>query len=117
MGESCPEHTSRNMKSFLAIPLLASLALARPDSPPPSYAPAAPAYPDEPAKYTYSYAVMTTIPTITSEPMRRGTGTLPPVLTTSPCPTVVSRRSLTREKLSTQRSSLTALQPPHTSPV
>merc|ERR1719420_1776870 len=38
------------MKSFLAVPLLAAVTLARPDSP-------APAYPDEPAKYTYSYSV------------------------------------------------------------
>eukprot|EP00091_Calanus_sinicus_P020617 TRINITY_DN572_c0_g1_i8.p1 TRINITY_DN572_c0_g1~~TRINITY_DN572_c0_g1_i8.p1 ORF type:complete len:121 (-),score=47.63 TRINITY_DN572_c0_g1_i8:90-452(-) len=45
------------MKTMLSLSLLATLALARPDSPPPSYAAAAPAYPDEPAKYTYSYAV------------------------------------------------------------
>merc|ERR1712150_390172 len=57
MGESCPEHSTINMKSFLAVPLLAVVALARPDSPPPSYGAAAPAYPDEPPKYSYSYSV------------------------------------------------------------
>ena len=35
--------------------MLVTAALARPDKAPPSYA--APAYPDEPPKYTYSYSV------------------------------------------------------------
>ena len=46
------------IQAFLPLIFLSSAVLARPDGPAPSYAAAAaPSYPDEPAKYTYSYAV------------------------------------------------------------
>ena len=42
---------------MLSLTVLVCATLARPDGPAPAaYAPA-PAYPDEPPKYTYSYAV------------------------------------------------------------
>jgi len=46
-----------NMKVLLSLTVVVCSALARPDAPPAGYAPAAPAYPDEPPKYTYSYSV------------------------------------------------------------
>merc|ERR1719244_1405706 len=46
-----------NMKVLISLTVVVCSALARPDSPPAGYAPAAPAYPDEPPKYAYSYSV------------------------------------------------------------
>ena len=45
--------------TFPVLTLLAvsTTTLGRPDSPPPSFSPSAQTYPEEPAKYTYSYAV------------------------------------------------------------
>merc|ERR1719379_3287095 len=44
------------MKVLISLTVLVAATLARPDKAPAGYAPA-PAYPDEPPKYTYSYSV------------------------------------------------------------
>merc|ERR1712130_35551 len=56
-GESISELHISNMKVLISLTVGVCSALARPDSPPAGYAPAAPAYPDEPPKYAYSYSV------------------------------------------------------------
>merc|ERR1712130_640210 len=56
-GESISELHISNMKVLISLTVVVCSALARPDSPPAGYAPAAPAYPDEPPKYAYSYSV------------------------------------------------------------
>merc|ERR1712189_119384 len=83
-------HTT-NMQVIVAFSALLAIAAAvpRPDNPP-SYA--APAYPDEPAKYAYSWAVKTTTPTTISVRTRTGTDMPPADPTMLPFPTVGSRR-------------------------
>merc|ERR1712130_174107 len=56
-GESISELHISNMKVLISQTGVVCSALARPGSPPAGYAPAAPAYPDEPPKYAYSYSV------------------------------------------------------------
>ena len=47
--------TSNSIQVLISLTVLVTAALARPDQPPAGYA--APAYPDEAPKYTYSYSV------------------------------------------------------------